>query len=81
MASVPGMLLNGTGPAASAGIAGIGTDASPEEALASLAALHAKVVARGRVTADPAEGLLHVVVGTFGGNVLGALGVVITEHV
>ena len=58
MATVPGVFLDGTRPVAPAGVACVGTDASSEEALAGLAAEDAKVVSRGGVTTDLAQGML-----------------------
>lgn len=81
LAPVPGVLLDGTGPAAPAGIAGVGPDATPEEALAGLAALHAKVVARGGVVAHPADGLLHAVVQALLGCQVSLGGLWVVEHV
>ena len=45
LAPIPGVLLDGTGSAAPASIPGVGSDAPPEEALASFTALHTEMVA------------------------------------
>ena len=52
------MFLNSTGPVPTAGVAGIGTDTPSEEALACFTAQNAKVVSRGSVSTDLAEGML-----------------------
>lgn len=77
------MLLNGTDSAAAAGVVSIGTDASPEEALAGFAALHTKVVARGNVATDSAYGLLlqDVIGSLLGVYTLAGLRIVIAKHV
>ena len=51
------MFLNGAGAAPAAGVAGVGSDAPSEEALAGLAAQHTEVVPGRRVAAHSAKGL------------------------
>ena len=46
LATVPGVLLDGTVPAGSAGIARVSTDTTTKETLARLAAHHTEMVSR-----------------------------------
>lgn len=62
LTSVPGVLFNGTGPASSAGITSISSNAPSEKALASFTAQHSKVVSRGCISTNFAQSLLQGVV-------------------
>lgn len=62
LAAVSSVLLNGTVSTSTAGIASVGTDTPPKEALACLTAQDSKVVARGCVSTDLAQGMLQGVV-------------------